>query len=584
MFVKPFKLKNNTQIKSTERKKLRTKIETAFALNEDDLNKLLPSKSTLNQVKLIVNAGQMVTVYTCDRRPMFFEFSPSGDDTKQVLVPTVYSMWILPELVPSFTTHAAVLPRLAGGADLMLPGIIKQGTGYSTYGNYARDAVVAVNLTSNRSAVAVGLLARSSADLYMAANQGVGVKILHVFGDKLWGLEPAVCLQVPNAGAIVKPPTMDDFPALGETRKPVAVEKKVIAPAAAPESVSETQLETDMQNVDISKDDGESAEEHDESAEVAESPDDKLKRAFLLSIKKMGKKPPTPLLTSNFYRNHILEADSGIDIKKTSYKKLSKFLQEMASYNYLTVKEEPKGVEKIVAINITHPDVVNTILNVSDSGPQSESKATGLFVTEMKELYTVTSDTMKFFNIFDVKCGEGIEPAQVKKYVKEYVCNKKLQDPANIRQIRVDEMLREVCQLDESNKLVPFDVILATITDRMDHSYAMRNRNELKTSGKQNTIKMTLATRCGNKQVTLIDGMELFGIRLQEFAQACKVGVAASTSIIRPDCPANANKGQLMVQGNQVRFVHKLLTETYKIPPKFITGLDLAKKEKKKKK
>lgn len=418
----------------------------------------------------------------------------------------------------------------------------------------------------------------------MAANSGIAVKILHVFGDKLWGLEPAVCLQVPNLGAIIKPPTMDEFPALGETKKSNAV--AIVTPEISQSTISdEAELETDMQNIDISKDNADPIDDQDKPTESEESPDDKLKRAFLVSIKKMGKKPPTPLLTSNFYRNHILEADSTIDIKKTSYKKLSKFLQDMISYDYLTVKEEPKGVEKITAFNITHPDVVSIILNVSDSGgQQSDGGADGLFVTEMRELYTVTNDTMKFFNVFDVKCGEGIEPAQVKKYVKEYVCNKKLQDPSNIRQIHVDEMLREVCQLDDRNKIVPFDVILGTIIDRMDHSYAMRHRNELKTSGKQASIKMTLATRCGNKQVTLIDGMELFGIRLPEFAQACKVGVAASTSIIRPDCPANGNKGQLLVQGNQIRFVHKLLTETYKIPSKFITGLDLAKKEKKKKK
>lgn len=122
MFVKPFKTKSNTQIKSTERKKLRSKIEHTFKLSEDDLNKLLPTKSTLNQLKLILHSGQLITVYTSDRRPMFFEFGPSGDETKNVVVPTVYSLWILTELVPSFTTHAAVLPRLAGGADLMLPG------------------------------------------------------------------------------------------------------------------------------------------------------------------------------------------------------------------------------------------------------------------------------------------------------------------------------------------------------------------------------------------------------------------------------------------------------------------------------
>lgn len=475
---------------------------------------------------------------------------------------------------------------------VLFSGIIKQGSGYSTYGNYARDTVVAVNLTSNRSVVAVGMLARSTADLYMAANQGIGVKILHVFGDKLWGLEPAVCLQVPNAGALIKPPTMDEFPALGETtmKSNKSAHEKISNEIETPSESTlddQAQLETGLQNVDISKDgdDDSNAVEQNEESESTESPDDRLKRAFLMSIKKMGKKPPTPLLTSNFYRNHILEVDSDIDIKKTTYKKLSKFLQDMASYNYLTVKEEPKGVEKIVAFNITHPDVVNTILSVTPSGgPGSESNGDDLFVKEMKELYTVTSETKKFFNVFDIKCGEGIEPAQVKKYVKEYVCNNKLQDMGNIRQIHVDDMLREVCQFDENNKVVPFDVVLATITDRMDHSYAMRNKNELKTGGKQATIKMTLATRCGNKQVTLVDGMELFGIRLPEFAQACKVGVAASTSIIRPDCPANHNKGQLMVQGNQIRFVHKLLTDTYKIPPKFITGMDLAKKEKKKKK
>lgn len=126
MFVKPFKTKSNTQVKSTERKKLRAKIETAFNLSDDDLNKVLPAKSTLNHLKLTLHSGQTVMVYTCDRRPMFFEFSPSADESKSVILPTVYSLWILPELVPTFTTHAAVLPRLAGGADLMLPGIINR--------------------------------------------------------------------------------------------------------------------------------------------------------------------------------------------------------------------------------------------------------------------------------------------------------------------------------------------------------------------------------------------------------------------------------------------------------------------------
>lgn len=467
-------------------------------------------------------------------------------------------------------------------------GVIKQGDGYTTYGSHKRDAVVAVNLTSNRSAVGIGQLAKSSEDLYLSRNSGVCVKMLHVFGDKLWGLEPSQTLQIPTAEAVVKVPTQDEFPALGEPQRPPKKNNANNAESTSNEDSPDQQstpaddkspLEANLAHLDIGND------ENVGEDEAAESPDDKLKRAFLVAVKKMGKNPPTPLLTSNFYRCHILTEDSNIDIKHTSYKKLSKFLQEMAASGYLTVKEETKGVEKIVAFNTTHPDIVNTILTVSGGSDQkSSSNSDGLFITEMRELYFVTEESMKFFNLFDVKLGEGLEPAQVKKYLKDYVCNKKLQDSANIRNIRLDEVLRELFDVDESVKEMKFDELLAQLTERMKHSYAMRNRNELKTSGKSVPIKMTLAKRSGNKTVTLIDHLEMFGIRLPEFAQACKVGVAASTSIYRPDCPGNSNKGQLLVQGNQIRFVHKLLTETYKIPPKYITGADLAKKEKKPKK
>lgn len=124
MFVKPVKTKSNTQIKSTERKKICAKIGAKFNISEDDLSKLFPNKGTMNQLKLVAHNGQAVSVYTNDKRPMFFEISKGPDDsvTDQQLFPTVYALWILPDMVPVFTTHAAVLPRLAAGADLMLPG------------------------------------------------------------------------------------------------------------------------------------------------------------------------------------------------------------------------------------------------------------------------------------------------------------------------------------------------------------------------------------------------------------------------------------------------------------------------------
>lgn len=430
----------------------------------------------------------------------------------------------------------------------------------------------------------------------MANNSGICVKMYHVFGDKLWGLEASACLQVPVTKATFPVPStsLDDFPRLGddlartkkESKKKHAIETECNERIAISDSVVEKQI--DIIKVEENLSDLALGSEHQPNMPACDisknMEDEKLKNAFKIAIKRMGKNPTLPLLTSNFYRNHILAVDNTIDLKRTSFKKISKFLQVMSDEKFLVVKGE-KGVEKITTINATHHEIAELILNKADieaTGPSTTTTDRDtLFVSEMTELFFVTESTMKFFNEFDVPNGEGVEPSQVKKYVKEYVCNHKLQSPADIRIIQVDAMIAEMCQLPPLIKTLHFDELLSLITSKMKHSYAMRNKNELKTGGKQSSIKMSLATRSGNKKVTLIDNLEMFGIRLPEFAQACKIGVAASTSIIRSDCVANAKRGQLLVQGNQVRFVYKLLTETYKIPSKYINGVELAKKEKK---
>lgn len=80
---------------------------------------------------------------------------------------------------------------------------------------------------------------------------------------------------------------------------------------------------------------------------------------------------------------------------------------------------------------------------------------------------------------------------------------------------------------------------------------------ELVNKGKVSPITLTVAMRSGNKKVTLIDNLELFGIKIPEFAKECQHGVAASTSISRPP---GKKSDQLLVQGNQVIFVYNLLT------------------------
>lgn len=104
MFIKPFKIKNNLQLKGSEVKKLKSRVSAQYSsVNDDDLNLLFPNKSSFSMMKMEISDESLVNVYAKDKRPMFFEIS---GQTK--LYPTLYALWSVPDLVPYFTTNSAV--------------------------------------------------------------------------------------------------------------------------------------------------------------------------------------------------------------------------------------------------------------------------------------------------------------------------------------------------------------------------------------------------------------------------------------------------------------------------------------------
>lgn len=560
MFIKAFKVKSNVQVKASDKKKIRQKISQQFPkLSEENLNKIASTKDSFMNIKIITHSGDLVTVYSIDKRPMFFEI-----DDKNKLYPTVYAMWLVPDLVSLFTTHANVFPKLANGADLMLPGVVRQeGTDLRSWGRHEKDDVVAVNLTSNKAAVAVGALNRSSEDMYMSAGTGVCVNVIHVFGDKLWSIEPTVCMQIPHLEAVVSVPKSNDFPSLADSMKKPDSKKDVVVE----EQKSELEeLGNEIKDLEIKE----------EIVEEPASPDKILKDAFLAALKLDGKKLVLPLLTSNFYRLHVLPAtnEENFDLKSTSFKKLSKFLKQMADEGFIKVKEETKGVEKISEVNLAHPEIRTLKLNllVKEEAPIGDK--TQLFTTTVTELYLITEDTEELFNIFNLPKGTSLDKTQIANYVKDYIGRNKLVVPIT-KKITLDPILSEICCSTDELELKE---VQSRVIQNMELSYEMRSQTA--TKGKQPSIQLTLATRSGNKKVTLITNLEAYGIIVPEFAKACKLGVAASTAITRTP---GSKTDQLLVQGNQIKFISNLLTQTYKIAAKNITGMDLAKKDKKSK-
>ncbi|KAH8382003.1 hypothetical protein KR009_001316 [Drosophila setifemur] len=561
MFLKPYRPKSSAALKGSESKKFRQRLEAAYP--HVAMDQLVPAKAAVTQVKILTHGGVQSMVYCVDKQPMFFELDGGQ------LVPTLYTLWAAPDILPYFTTHEGVLPKLTNGADLMLPGVVPLGVGLNMYGHYKKDQLMAVNLTNNKSAVGVGQLARSSDDLYMCGGHGVAIKMIHLFGDKLWSHEPSLVQQIPLVRT--KALSGEDFPALGAEQ-----EKKKAIPAAAPAPVSfasiaqTEELETPLAALSLeNKENQESEDEPDDEI----TPETILRNAFLAALKNNGKKLSLPLLTSNFYRLYVVtEAPEQIDLKKTRYKKLSNFLAEMVDQGFMVVREESKGVDKIISVDLEHPEVVNFITDVKANEANGAASETPLFHSELKEMYVVTDVTAAFFTKLNFKRGEGIPAGQIKKIVREYVSKHSLLNPQT-KLVRPDETLTELY----GNREASLSEVCSLISSKMEHSYQMCSGKD--TSGKP-LIQMSLATRSGNKKVTLVSNIEAYGIILAEFIKLCKQGAAASTSVVK--LPHQKHE-QLQIQGNQVRFVHTLLTETYKVPPKCILGLELAKDGKKNK-
>ena len=61
------------------------------------------------------------------------------------------------------------------------------------------------------------------------------------------------------------------------------------------------------------------------------------------------------MLSSNFFRVHMVpQTNRPLDVKKSSHRKLSKFLAHMQSKGVIQVKELQKGVESITEVNLEH--------------------------------------------------------------------------------------------------------------------------------------------------------------------------------------------------------------------------------------
>lgn len=587
MFLKPFRVKSSSQMKGSDKKKFKAEVRKKFHYftdpdnDQDALNDLVPNKEELIVTKIETFNGDSVLLYsknddgTTTKVTLFFEL-----EKEKSVYPTLWTLWQLPRLLPTMTTYDPVVSKIANGADLMLPGVIvNDSLGIKAYGKIEKGDIHSVNLLSNKAPVAVGNAALSSEDMYMSGKRGKALMIKHCLGDYLWQHDGAH--KLPNLGVPENLSFLEDLENVTENTENLALETEAMTEETSEATEDVVLDEPEMQ----------------EKEEVVI--DDILEEAFIRACKTLPKKTEFPILTSNFFRTHIIGAlpphCSSLDIKKTKWKKLSKFLAEKQTQGFLTIKEPKKGVEVISDIKAEHPDIVKyrvikyeKVENDEINGG-SKKNVQEFQPPIIEELYIVTGNEVAlFFKDCQVPKGSGLSPQQVRELIRSYVNKNQLQNPDDKTIINLDPVLAQAVLVKGENNVLTFkwDKITSRITNKMSKGYSIEYSGHapIIVKGKLEPIEMTLASRSGNKKVTLIHNLDVYGIDPQEFGHKCQVGVAASSTVNEAPNKKKANGNpviEVLVQGNQVAFAGKLLSDHYKIPKKYIRGLELAVKKKK---
>ncbi|KAG8183564.1 hypothetical protein JTE90_025124 [Oedothorax gibbosus] len=577
MFRKPYKVKTSTTIKGSERRRLRTLVETSYPnLTPDDVNKLVPNKSEMNQVKAMTHTGSTAMLYYSGQNPTFFTIEDR-------CYPTLYTLWQYPKLLPLVTTGRPVLDKITNGADLMAPGVIVDERFVSELDGLAVDSVCAVRIWGNKAPVAVGVALLSKEDLCQDGVKGKAVQIVHAYTDTLWSSGDQQ--KLPLVPDDVIDDSEDDSAELVDELQEVKISEVSVTDVTAEVEIGGVEPGT-VEDLSTEQEDPQPTQTIPLTPEY--TMDDILYNSFMAAIKTSGKKISLPVLTSTFYSSHVLRCCPShltLDVKKTTFKKLSVFLKKMQKEGMVQIKELTKGVESIIAINIENETAKSFRLDpifkqhlAEEKEKKVEEVPTASIQSNYKfpqvtDLHVVSAQVKGLFEKYNFRKGDSIPGTTVKEVLKRYVKENSLQNENNKRIVTLDPTLSDCIAKKDFKDHMTWEELQEAIVCKMPPAYQVQFEDNppVVKKGKLEPITVTVDTRTGNKKVTLVHNLDTYGINPDKVAHHVQVAVAASTSIT----PTQNGKGTVvLIQGNQVKYLQKLFLEIFKVPRKHLQGLE----------
>lgn len=544
-------------------------------LSKETEEKILPA--IIKQTTFKSPKGYSGTIYTDEHQtPVWFK-------TKDIeLIPTVYTLWNAPFILPIVHTHPHVIEVLEGGADLMLPG-----TAPPFAESIKKGSIVAVADTQNP--LVVKAVGRSNLNLgqitQVVGTTGIAVDVYHTNEDMLFKI----------AKAKIKPPKE---PSLELKFKEEANGNNEPENVATEENTETQESESQENNEEEVVEEEQKSSEDPQVNELAnvvdtltvEDVDNFFKRSLLQTLTQEKLTLPMP---ASVFMNHIianLASDfNQIQIKKTSWKKSAKYLKAMEKEGFLKLKG--KGDDLIVVSSAKKENnealknfVPYKVKKSKPQGAQPASKSEDKNTLIAHKFYKPNAPLRPIFNDLDLVYVNMFTANEVKDILNKYIAKHNLVNQKNKKTVLLDDNLSHIIPGD---KVQGRDKLLTPFLSKFTEFYQLENpslpadeqlhREPVK--GQIPQVKIITETKIGRKVVTRTFNFEAFGINAEELSNELKVKCSGSSTIGQN--VQNPKLTEVTVQGPHSKIVIELLTKKYGLNQQWISFEDKSRPKKK---
>ncbi|WXC60414.1 hypothetical protein SNK03_006288 [Fusarium graminearum] len=624
MFKRKPDIRNLAPLRSSDRRKLADQIIRDYQVPLPEQSDDASSTSTLSSLRnsllpdstssaRFITPTEQGTVYIGahpdqEERVLWFQ---TGKNPR--LIPTVYTLWRNPNLIPLLHTPDFVADeKLKHGADLMVPGLVKaKGSAWDK--RATTGAVVAVAGLQNPTVpIWVGTCQIDVQNLPddLQGQKGVAVKALHWAGDECWSWKSL------GSGGIDPPSNLEGWIGLDAGLASQLGKVSLEDESKAAEPSPSNQLEEPQATVDDAND---ANDEDDEQEPTTREIDNAFHQAFLYAVHKAKQSGSPPhygldfplqpsFIIASMIQPNLRSQSRHYNIKKTSWKNVKKFIKELHKQKLVLAKDRNGGETVILDIDFDDAQIsgfrpyrlptpkapaAEGGASTGDAGQSSNSSTSSgqriniqfVYRPSSKLVPTLLPSKTDFYSAQEISAalksyidghpelgGQGNSSVKLDPFIaNDILGNRPTDDDRSwLAAGRITRSALQKRVLEDTHLCQPFHII----------SQGRPSADQKPKAGSPPRILITIEKRTGTKVVTKISNLEPFFIDPHVLAPELQKKCAGSASVGQV---AGAKPGsmEVVIQGDQRKIITSDILGKRGIDMKWVDTVDKTKPKKK---